>query len=281
MKVGCFALIEPFVSLSRQFEAIKEMGIDYADVTDNHNGPGMGSDAGFTAAVCLDAHPVDVKQIAEQAGIGLTAVCAHASLLDPVSPGRYGTHEIVKAIKLAHFLGIDQVVTAEMEPHTEFGQGLSTDEMILIIRSRLAEPIRWAEQLGIDLLLEPHGPITGDASKLKNLLDALGHENTVGVNLDTGNYWLSGNDPADFIKTFGPRIKHVHWKDMPEAWQAQRGKAYGSPFTDIPLGDGLVGIERLVGELREVGFDGPTTLEIVGKENLKRSAERLHQWGAH
>ncbi len=38
MIIGCFALVEPFAPMKRQFEAIKEMGIDYADLTDNHNG---------------------------------------------------------------------------------------------------------------------------------------------------------------------------------------------------------------------------------------------------
>jgi len=42
MIVGCFALIEPFVPMKRQFEAIREMGIEYADITDNHNGGMLG-----------------------------------------------------------------------------------------------------------------------------------------------------------------------------------------------------------------------------------------------
>ena len=32
MIVGCFALVEPFASMERQFHAIREMGIEYADV---------------------------------------------------------------------------------------------------------------------------------------------------------------------------------------------------------------------------------------------------------
>ena len=38
MKIGCFALVEPFSPMARQFQAISEMGIQYADLTDNHNG---------------------------------------------------------------------------------------------------------------------------------------------------------------------------------------------------------------------------------------------------
>jgi sugar phosphate isomerase/epimerase len=46
----------------------------------------------------------------------------------------------------------------------------------------------------------------------------------------------------------------------------------------IPLGDGIVGIEEIVEELLASGFDGPTTLEIVGEDVVKTSAERLRQW---
>jgi sugar phosphate isomerase/epimerase len=46
----------------------------------------------------------------------------------------------------------------------------------------------------------------------------------------------------------------------------------------IPLGDGLVGIPKIVGALQTIGFDGTTTLEIGGKENVMLSAERLRHW---
>ena len=36
MKVGCFALIDPFSTLDHQLERIADMGLKYADVTDSH-----------------------------------------------------------------------------------------------------------------------------------------------------------------------------------------------------------------------------------------------------
>ena len=112
------------------------------------------------------------------------------------------------------------------------------------------------------------------------LLDALGHEDTVGVCLDTGNSWLGGSEPLDFVKTFGPRIKHVHWKDMAADMKPKRGKMYGCGMAVIPLGDGVVGIREIVAELKKTGFDGATTLEIAGPDNVKKSVERLRSWGA-
>ena len=38
MKVGCFALVDPFQTLDHQLERIAGLGFRYADVTDNHPG---------------------------------------------------------------------------------------------------------------------------------------------------------------------------------------------------------------------------------------------------
>ena len=82
MKIGCFALVEPFSPMERQFEAIREMGIEYADLTDNHNGGMLGVEYGFTASLSLDSHPQKIRQLAEKSSIELTSVCAHANLLE-------------------------------------------------------------------------------------------------------------------------------------------------------------------------------------------------------
>jgi inosose dehydratase len=280
MKIGCFALIQPFSPMRRQFELIRELGFDYADLTDNHDGATLGTEYGFSASFSLDSHPATILEMVGEFNLTLTSVCAHANLLDPVSPDRYGTAEIIKAIKLAHFLGVKQVITTEGDPKTEFGHQLSDDQRLFSIREKLHEPIRWAETLGIELLLEPHGILTDTVDGMTRILDALGHEETVGINLDTGNSWLGGGDPLQFVKTFGRRIRHVHWKDMPAEWIPERGSRFGCGMGLIPLGDGVVGIEAIVRELLAIGFDGPTTLEIAGEDAVKTSAGRLRQWAA-
>jgi len=91
MIIGCFALVEPFSSMQRQFQALHELGIRYADLTDNHNGGMLGVEYGFSASISLDSHPSTIRRMAEAAGLTLTSFCAHANLLDPPSPDIYGT----------------------------------------------------------------------------------------------------------------------------------------------------------------------------------------------
>ena len=278
MKIGCFALMEPFTPMRRQFEVIRSLGFDYADLTDNHDGATLGTEYGFAASFSLDSLPATILDMTREFNLTLTSVCAHANLLDPTAPDRYGTHEIIKAIKLAHLLGVKQVITTEGDPKTAFGHQLTDDQRVFSISEKLHEPVRWAEALGIELLLEPHGILTDTVEGLRRILDALGHEQTVGINLDTGNSWLGGGDPLEFVKVFGKRIKHVHWKDMPEEWIPRRGKQFGCGMGMIPLGDGVVCVRAVVEALLEIGFDGPTTLEVAGPEAVKLSAERLMTW---
>lgn len=278
MIIGCFALVEPFTPMQRQFEAIQEMGIMHADITDNHDGAALGVEFGFAASVSLDSHPAKIKKMAEDTGISLTAFCAHANLLDPASPDIYGTNEIIKAIRLAHLLGIKHVITTEGDPKSDFGHNLTPEERIFSIREKLHTPILWAEELGVELLLETHGIVTDSVENMGKLLDALGHEDSVGICLDTGNSWLGGAEPIEYIKTFGKRIKHVHWKDMEAEWEEKRGSVYGCGMSVITLGDGVIDLPPIVKALQDVGFDGATTLEIAGPENVKGSFQRLKGW---
>lgn len=278
MIIGCFALVTPFTPMDQQFKLIADMGIQYADLTDNHNGGMLGVEYGFTASMSLDSHPAKIRDMVEAAGITLTSVCAHANLLDPASPDRYGTSEIIKAIRLAHLLGIKHVITTDGDPKTEFGHQLTEAQRLFAIQEKLYEPVRWAAELGIELLIEPHGIQTGSVQGMAAILEALGQEDSVGVCLDTGNSWLSGSEPLDYIKTFGKRIKHVHWKDLPAEMEPQRGTLYGCGMALNALGDGVIDIPAIVTALQDIGFDGATTLEIAGEEAVKLSVQRLNEW---
>ena len=280
MKIGCFALVEPFTPMERQFELIHGLGIDYVDLTDNHDGASRGVEFGFAASISLDSHPAKIRQLAKKHRLKLSTVCAHANLLDPAAPDVYGTFQIIKAIRLAATLGIPEVITTEGDPKTRFGHALTEKERLFTITEKLQSPIEWAEELGVKLLLEPHGIVTDSVRLMGDLLERLGHEQTVGICLDTGNSWLGGAEPLDFVKTFGRRIQHVHWKDMPADWQPRRGKLYGCGMAVIPLGDGVVGIPPIVQALKKNGFQGTTTLEIAGAENVRLSAQRLRTWWA-
>ena len=280
IKVGCFALINPFSLLENQLDQIKKWGFSAADLTDNTDGACLGVEYGFTALASLDANPFDIKRMFDQRELDLSCICAHANLLDPASPARYGTSQIIKAVKMAGTIGVKHVITADGEPRTPFGKKLTTAEAIFSIAEKLYEPLRFAEDYGVKILLEPHGHITDSVKLMGEVLDRC-NSKALGINLDTGNLWLGGGEPLEMIEKYGRLIEHVHWKDLPADMIAKRGKEFGCGMSLTALGDGVIGIEAIYKALEKAGFDGYSTLEIAGEEAVLKSFDFLKKLGAN
>ncbi|MFZ1771157.1 MAG: sugar phosphate isomerase/epimerase family protein [Caldilinea sp.] len=280
MKVGCFAIVDPFALLEHQLGRIRDMGFRYADVTDNHRGGLLGREFGFAATVSLDDNPFDIKRLFESYGLTITSFCAHANLLDPSSPARYATNEVMQAVRQAAAMGVKHVITTEGDPKSAWGHKLTHDQRVFITAEKLHEPLRLANDLGVYLLLEPHGILTDSISGIQDIMEMLGAPENLGVNLDTGNSWLGGADPVEMARVFKDKIMHVHWKDLPADWEAKRGTMYGCGFGPIALGEGVVDIAGVYNTLKDAPHLEYSTLEVGGEDNLKKSYAYLKTLGA-
>jgi inosose dehydratase len=279
MKIGVFLLIEPFASVEVQLRRAKEMGFTCADITDTNAGGSMLGTAGFSPTVSLDDNPFDVKRLFEKYEIEVSAVCAHAGLLEPSSPGTYGTNEIMKAVRFAAAIGVKDVVTTDTDPRSEWAKSLSYDEQVFVMAEKLYMPVKMAADYGVRILLEPHGPITDSVKGLRDVFDRLGNPDALGVNLDTGNSWLGGADPVEMAKVFKDKIHHIHWKDLEAEWEPKRGTQFGCGFSTIALGDGVIDVAGVCDVLRDANIES-STLEIIGSEEiLKKSVEFLRTQG--
>lgn len=279
IKIGCFALVDPFSLLDHQLDRIRDWGFQYADVTDTGDGAVLGNHFGFSAVSSLDANPFDTKRLFEERGLTITSYCAHSDLLDASAPWRYGTAEIIKAVRSAAAIGVKHVVTTEGEPVTRFGKALTRDEAVFLIAEKLHEPLRVAEDHGVKILLEPHGPITGTIDGTSAILERADSP-ALGLNFDSGNSWLAGTDPVEYVRTFGEKIEHVHWKDLGPEWEQKRGTVYGCGMSTIPVGSGVIDIDGAFKALVAAGFDGYSTLEVGGDEAVLASADYLQGLGA-
>jgi len=88
----------------------------------------------------------------------------------------------------------------------------------------------------------------------------------LGINLDPANLIMYGKaNPVDALDVFGKYVKDVHAKD---GMYPTDGRKLGK---EVPLGEGKVNIKALVKRLKEVGYDGPLTIEreISGDEQNK------------
>ncbi len=79
------------------------------------------------------------------------------------------------------------------------------------------------------------------------------------INFDPANMILYGTgDPIEALKKVGKYVRSVHCKDGTWAAPEKRGKEWGA---EVPLGEGDVGMETYLRTLKDLGYDGPLTIE--------------------
>jgi inosose dehydratase len=83
----------------------------------------------------------------------------------------------------------------------------------------------------------------------------------VGLCLDTGHFFLAGMDPAEIAGLIGPRVVHVHLKDI-DGVAAARVRAGEVGFRQAviggifrPLGEGDIDVESVIRTLEDTGYD--------------------------
>jgi inosose dehydratase len=279
MDIGVFLLIVPFASVEVQLREAQKMGFTCCDITDTNTGATMLGTAGFSPVVSLDDNPFEVKRLFDRYGMKISTVCAHANLLDPTIPSRFGTNAIMRAVQFAAAIGVTEIVTTDSEPESEWAAKTTFDQKIFTCAEKLYEPVKMAGDYGVRIVLEPHGPVTDTIEGLQGIMDLLGNPEALGVNLDTGNSWLGGSDPVEMARTFKDKIYHVHWKDLGEEWVEKRGTQYGCGFSTIAMGDGVIDIKGVCDVLKDADIKA-STLEIVGGADiLLKSVEYLRSCG--
>ena len=79
------------------------------------------------------------------------------------------------------------------------------------------------------------------------------------INFDPANMILYGTgDPIATLRRVGHLVRSVHCKDALWAGEAVRGTAWGQ---EVPLGTGDVGMPAYLRTLKDIGYDGPLTIE--------------------
>lgn len=79
------------------------------------------------------------------------------------------------------------------------------------------------------------------------------------INFDPANMVLYGTgEPIEALRKVGQHVRSIHCKDATWAPESQRGDAWGA---EVALGTGDVGMEAYLTTLKEIGYDGPLTIE--------------------
>ena len=95
------------------------------------------------------------------------------------------------------------------------------------------------------------------------------------VNFDTGNSYLSGQDPYSWMERVKDKIIHLHAKDIPKAQaEEERGKVTGTPV-GCACGDGMIDWARVVEILKTIPRTIVMSVECGSIEQAEKSFKYL------
>jgi sugar phosphate isomerase/epimerase len=124
-----------------------------------------------------------------------------------------------------------------------------------------------AGRYGIGINIEPHGYFTTKSHFLERMLDFVDSP-LLGLNMDTGNTFIAGEDPVAYLGKFITRGRHVHVKDVsPSLAAAARGEQTGIALSHCALGEGANAnnIRECLRLLHAHGYQGTLSIECEGQ----------------
>lgn len=95
----------------------------------------------------------------------------------------------------------------------------------------------------------------------------------LGLCFDTAWCIQSGGKPLDWLETFGPRIRGIHFKDFIFERNGQ--------WINTPIGEGCLDLPTVLEKFRHLNFDGSACIEYEGEEPLaatRKSAETIRKY---
>jgi sugar phosphate isomerase/epimerase len=242
-----------------------ELGFTYVEPM-VHLGRELLSEAGYFHSVSMFDDPLRIKRACEAHGVKLSALSAHTPLCKP----DIGVDYLKQAIRFAAECGAP-VVNTDEGPKPPWS---SIEEDHAFMRYTLQEAALVAEPRGILIGLEPHQQY----SKHPDGLDRIYHlvkSPSIGINFDTGNSYLSGQDPYSWLERVVDRLVHLHAKDISvQQSSSERGKVTGTPV-GCACGDGVIDWARVVGICRKAPRPIVFSVECGTIDQAARSVEHL------
>jgi len=217
-------------------EKAAELGYDYVEPM-VHWGRELLSEAGYFHSVSMLDDPYRIRRACERVGVKLSGLSSHAPLCKPDVSLDY----LKQAIRYAAEAGAP-VVNTDEGPKPSW---TTPEEDHVLMRYVLREAAAVAEPRGIVIGLEPHQQYSRTPEGLDRIYELV-QSPALGINFDTGNAYLAGQDPLSWLEHCLDRLVHVHAKDISlQQSEAERGKVTGTPV-GCACGDGVIDWARVI-----------------------------------
>jgi len=197
----------------------------------------------------------DTQKLIEDSQLTLTAAAYQGGLLLSQGEARKAHYDHYRRrLELCQAFGIPTLLLA-----ADFAQHRFDENTLPRCVVSLAEAAEWAAGFGVRLGLEFRG---GDAfctclDTALTLVEECGRPN-VGVCLDVFHYYKGPSKPEDLARLTRANLAHVQVCDvagMPREWMGDSDR--------VMPGEGDFRHEAIVGRLKEIGYDGYVSLELM------------------
>ncbi len=246
-------------------EKAAELGYQYVEPM-VHWGRELLSEAGYFHSVSMLDDPYRIRRACQRAGIKLSGLSAHAPLCKP----EIGAEYLKQAVRFAAECGARVVNTDEgpKQPWT------TSEEDYMLMRYTLYEVAQLAEPRGILIGLEPHQQYSKTSAGLDRI-HGLVDSPAIGINFDTGNSYLAGEDPIEWLRHVKDRLVHVHAKDIAVTQSdTERGKVTGTPV-GCACGDGVIAWAKVIEICKMAPRDIVLSVECGTVDQAARSIQHL------
>ncbi|MBI5693003.1 MAG: sugar phosphate isomerase/epimerase [Verrucomicrobia bacterium] len=218
---------------------------------------------GYQPHVALYEDPVLLRRKMDRYGVRFSQVDAAFPLSGKDGPIR-GVPYVLKSIAWAAQIGCPNVDTTD---GLHAPEGLSDSAALDLMKGEYEQIIEVAEAHRIVVNVEPHGYFTTKPDMMARML-AFCDSPYLRMNMDTGNTFIAGQDPVEFLRRFLGKVSHVHVKDVSESLAAAtRGAQTGIAVSQCSLGEGVNAdnIRRCLQVLHANGYTGVLSIECEGQ----------------
>ena len=243
-----------------------ELGYEYVEPM-VHWGRELLSEAGYFHSVSMLDDPYRMKRICEKAGVKLSGLSAHCPLCKP----EISTEYLKQAIRYAVECGAP-VINTDEGPKPKW---TTEAEDHILMRYVLQEAALAAQERGILIGLEPHQQYSKSPAGLEKIY-RLVDSPVIGINFDTGNSYIAGEDPIAWLKQVKDRLIHLHAKDISvEQSEDERGKVTGTPV-GCACGEGVIDWAKVIEICRDCPNDIVMSVECGTIDQAERSLKHLN-----
>jgi len=221
-------------------EKAAELGYKYIEPM-VHLGRELMNEAGYIHSISMWDDPLEYRDICEKYKVRCSGISAHIPLCKPDMSVNY----LRQAVRFAKEMDT-AIVNTDEGPKPEW----TTEEMDhQLMTYTLTLATRAAEKRNMMLGIEQHQQYSKTPDGLDRIL-GLVKSPALGVNFDTGNAYLAGQDPYTWLERVRDRLIHLHAKDITiEHSDKERGKVTGTPV-GCACGKGVIDWKRVIDILK-------------------------------